>query len=91
MNLIRNLSKAYDGNSIEVRQRIINSIFPAKLIFNGKKYRTPCLNEVLNLLFSKVNGFGEVKKENVTISDNISYRLALISTQPSIMIRLKEI
>lgn len=58
--LLCNLSYYYKCVPIELKQKLIGSIFPEKLIFEEKKYRTTKMNEVLNLILSNNNGFGDM-------------------------------
>jgi hypothetical protein len=55
----------YSNAPLEVKQKIIGSIFPEKLLFENKTYRTSRLNEVIRLLTSNINDFEDVKKEKV--------------------------
>ena len=55
--LLTNLNYYYKNSPIELKQKMISSIFPEKLIFKEKKYRTTKLNEVINLILSNNNGY----------------------------------
>ena len=59
--LLSHLNKAYEGTTLEGRQKMLGSIFPDKLVFDGKKYRTPNPNELHGLLFNNSKGFEESK------------------------------
>ena len=61
--LLTNLSKRYLDLPVRYKKRIIGSIFPEKLIFDGTKYRTTRVNEVLSLMSSVTNKYKGVKKE----------------------------
>ena len=62
--LLKNLEKKYITAPIEIKQKIIGSIFPGKLTFNGKNYRTNRLNEVISLMTSKDRKFrADIKKQ----------------------------
>jgi site-specific DNA recombinase len=63
ISLIGNLvNSLYQIAPIEHKQKIVGSIFTAKLIFNGKNYRTTKLNEVIELFRRIDKGFGGKKK-----------------------------
>lgn len=62
-NLLRQLPKFFTGADLRAKQQIVGSIFPEKLIFEEKKYRTIRENEVLKLMCSPSKGSrGKVKK-----------------------------
>jgi len=48
---------------IEIQQKILSSIFPEKLTFSEKKYRTTKMNEVIASLFNNNKGFRECEKD----------------------------
>ena len=48
--LIIQFSKYYTNASNKVKQKIISSIFPQKLIFEGKHYRTYGINQFFEVL-----------------------------------------
>lgn len=49
-SLLKNIDSAYKRANLEIKQRIIGSIFPGKLIFEENKYRTTKVNEVVSLM-----------------------------------------
>lgn len=50
--LLSNLPNGYQDTSLEGKQKLISLIFPNKLTFDGKKYRTPVQSRVLQVLFN---------------------------------------
>ena len=72
LSLLHNLSGYYEKADLSVKQKIIGSIFPEKLTYSEKKYRTAKVNEVLLLLTNNINGLGEVKKEKAVKIDGLS-------------------
>lgn len=72
LSLLHNLPGYYEKADLSVKQKIIGSIFPEKLTYSEKKYRTTKMNEVLLLLTNNINGFGEVKKEKAVKIDGLS-------------------
>ena len=56
-SLLADLPSYYNGASIEVKQSIVGSIFPEKLVFDNNNYRTNRVNEVVGLLCSNDKGF----------------------------------
>ncbi len=55
-NVLLHLSKFYSDADIEVKQKIIRSIFPEKLEYFNREYRTNRLNEVFSLIASMNKG-----------------------------------
>jgi site-specific DNA recombinase len=61
INFISNLGKTYAESDLTVKSKLLSSIFPEKLVFDGKKCRTTRINELLwqTLLIDK--GFKKIK------------------------------
>ncbi len=72
LELLLNLDKYYIERDAVVKQRIVSSIFPEKLIFENRKYRTLKINRVIPLICnnSKLSKGG--KKGKHIISDMLS-------------------
>lgn len=64
---LSNLSKLYEGGTITQKQQIIGSIYPEKLIFDGFRYRTTRLNEIVRLIFTLDKGFSKIKTGKTTV------------------------
>ena len=63
--LINNLVMYVKDAPVEVKIKLIGSIFPEKVIFDGKQHRTKKLNRVLDLIYNETNelrGRGKKKK-----------------------------
>jgi len=56
------LEMIYESGSIEVKQRVIGSIYPEKLSFDGENIRTTRINEAIRLLYTMSKDFEENKK-----------------------------
>jgi site-specific DNA recombinase len=54
--LIQNLPQHYQEAAFDLKQKIVGSVFPEKLIFDGKTYRTASANSLIGLLFNDSNG-----------------------------------
>ncbi len=48
LSILTQLSYYYNHAPIHLKQKIIGSIFPEKLIFNGNKYRTTKVNSFIH-------------------------------------------
>ncbi|HEY4875431.1 MAG TPA: hypothetical protein VIH86_07650 [Puia sp.] len=68
----------YDRGPISDQRKIISSIFPGKLIFDGNEYRTIRTNEVVSLICSVGKAFSEIEKEK---KDDFSQMSARVSPQ----------
>ena len=64
ISLINNLVMYVRDAPLEVKIRLIGSIFPEKVQFDGKNYRTKKLNSVLDLIYQQTNELrGQHKKK----------------------------
>lgn len=63
-NLLSNLSESFKNADVELKQKIVCSIFPKKLTFDGKICRTPEINSAIPLIFRVGKGLGEKEKGN---------------------------
>ena len=50
LELMLNLDTYYTQRDTALKQRIVSSIFPEKLIFENNSYRTPKINSVVSLI-----------------------------------------
>ena len=64
INLISNLGSFFQSASCEVKTKLLGSIFPEKLLFDGKKYRTTSFNGMLNLIYQETKYLRGNKNEN---------------------------
>ncbi len=64
MLLINNLDKYIRDAPVEVKLKLIGSIFDGKIEFDGKTYRTDSYNKVLDLIYQQTNELRGVRKEN---------------------------
>ena len=66
VNLINNLTKIMSDAPVEIKCKLIGSIFSGKIKFDGENYRTTEYNKVLDLIFQETNklrGNGNEKGE----------------------------
>ena len=61
--LLQNLPQYYVSASLPVKQKIIGSIYPEKIIFENNTYRTTNMNEAVTLICKPVKGCGVSKKK----------------------------
>lgn len=72
-SLIQNLDKYYEEANLEVKQKIVGSIFPNKLIYVNKKYRTKEDSPILSLMGLNINGLGAKEKDFPEMISEKSY------------------
>ncbi len=66
LNFFTNLTAAYENATIHLKHKIVGSIFPELIKFDGEKCRTPKINSVLELFSSFNGGLGENEKGQLT-------------------------
>ena len=86
LQLLKNLDKYYLEKDTAIKQRIISSMFPSKLIFENRKYRTPEINSLIPLICKQSKVFQGTKKrkhaENSVLSLGVDpERIELSSKQ----------
>ena len=64
MSLINNMDKYIRDAPVEVKIKLIGSIFDGKIEFDGKSYRTNSYNKVLDLIYQQTSELKGGKKEN---------------------------
>ena len=50
VGILSNIGRIYKNAELTDKRRIVSSIFPENLVFDGEKCRTPRINEVLRLI-----------------------------------------
>ena len=63
VNIINNLTNIMRDGSVEMKIKVLGSMFPEKIEFDGKKYRTKSYNKVLDLIYQQTNELRGDKKE----------------------------
>ena len=69
VNIIANLSLFMKDAPVKVKCKLLSSMFPQKIEFDGEKYRTTEYNQVLDLIFQETNklrGYEEKESERPT-------------------------
>ena len=70
-DLLVRLKELYHAADVEIKGRILGSIWPEKLAFDGKSFRTIRQNEVIMLLTNNGKGFSRsIKKRAAQIGDS---------------------
>ncbi len=70
--LLSNLSEFYMNANVEIKQKLLGSIFPAKLHFRENSYRTTPLNSSLALIPQKNKGLENEKTGQILFEESLS-------------------
>jgi len=62
LTILRNLDQFYLNATLSEKQLIIGSVFPEKLIFEKKQFRTERMKEALSLMSLKSNDLEQKKR-----------------------------
>lgn len=82
--LLSNLSGFYMNASIEIKQKLLGSIFPAKLHFRKNSYRTTPLNPALALILQKNKGLENEKTGQTIFKERLSGELPMTGLEPAL-------
>ncbi len=55
------MDQYFEKATLEIKQKIIGSMFPEKIVFGNNQYRTKRVNEVIGLILMKDNALGAKK------------------------------
>lgn len=77
MNILTDLDYYFEEASLEIKRKLLGSIFPGKLTFEDGKYRTDGLNPALAPILQKNKGVEKEKTGNIVISENVSGELPM--------------
>ena len=73
VNIIANLRNFMLDAPVKVKCKILSSMFPQKIEFDGEKYRTQSYNQVLDLIFQETNKLRGYEKKESEKSDVVSH------------------
>src|SRR5690606_25654981 len=82
LKYIENIPKMYSEGEINTRRGIIGSIFPEKLEFDGKTYRTSRINVIANYIFQINNELALKKNRTNEIDFHLSCLVAKTGVEP---------
>ena len=71
LNLLKNLCNSYKNSSVGLKQELIGSIFPEKLVFDGNKCRTQKINQAILLIISIGKAFRKNKSEQLPFNKQL--------------------
>ena len=70
ISLISNMPKYIEDAPVDIKMKLVSSMFPQKLHFDGKSYRTDHFNEVLSLIYQQTNILRGTKTKNSSDCSN---------------------
>lgn len=82
LSLLTQLPECYAESPLEIKQKIVSSIFPEKLVFEDGGYRTSPMNEALALLVKNNAGLRKRKKGKLQDSCKQSLKVARTGIEP---------
>ena len=62
ISLLANLEQVFREAPVDVKVKLLGSMFPEKIEFDGNNYRTTSYNKVLDLIYQQTNELQEPKK-----------------------------
>jgi site-specific DNA recombinase len=84
MNILANLDHYFDKASLEIKKKLLGSVFPLKLTFEDGKYRTDALNSALALILQKNKDLKKERPENSIISEKVSGDVPKAGLEPAL-------
>jgi site-specific DNA recombinase len=80
--LLTNLDFHYENAPLEIKHKLVGSIFPEKLIYSNNNYRTTKSNSFVSLITSKSKELKRIKNKKATISSGLSNLAPLLGLEP---------
>ena len=82
VNTLCKLDELYENGTIIEKRKIISSIYPEKLIFDGNEYRTSRLNDAVRLIYMLDKGFADIKNRKEGENSLLSGEVVLTGIEP---------
>ena len=73
LKLMQNLEIFFEQSDVNIKNKLLSSIFDEKIEFDGKKYRTPKFKEGFGFIYQKISELQGVKKEKGDKLSNVSH------------------
>ena len=83
ISLLSNLNGFYMDASVEIKQKLLGSIFPAKLHFRDDSYRTTPINPALSLILQKNKGLEKEKTGQVLTQETLPGDVPMAGLEPA--------
>ena len=82
LTFLANMKEYYVNAGLDVKQKIVGSIFPEKIIFFENKYRTTKTNGLLSLITTNINTLGGIKIEKAIPKNGLSTYAPSLGLEP---------
>ena len=83
VNIINNLTNIMRDGSVEMKIKVLGSMFPEKIEFDGIKYRTKSYNKVLDLIYQQTNELRGDEKEKGERQKSFSNSVPRAGVEPA--------
>ncbi|MDR1553831.1 MAG: recombinase family protein, partial [Prevotellaceae bacterium] len=83
MLLINSIDKYMRDAKVEVKCKLIGSMFPEKITFDGKSYQTNAYNSVLNLIYQQTKQLQGTKKKKGGTFESSSNSVPGVGLEPT--------
>ncbi len=80
---LSNLNQLFDNADVMKKRKIIGSIFPEKLVFDGECFRTARVNEAVQLIFNVDKAFAKNKNGQIEEKFDLSSKVPRNGFEPS--------
>ena len=81
LKLIQNLETLFEQGNVNIKNKLMSSIFEEKIEFDGKRYRTPKFTQGFGFIYQKINELQELKKEKGDKLSNVSHLVLEVGVQ----------
>ena len=83
LKLIQNLETLFELSNVNIKNKLLSSIFKEKIVFDGIKYRTPILKEGIGFIYSKINELERFKNKKGDKLSNVSRLVQKAGLEPA--------
>jgi site-specific DNA recombinase len=77
LKLLQNLETLFEQGNVNIKDKLMSSIFEDKIEFDGQKYRTPKFKEGFGFIYQKINELQGLKKQKGDNFSDISHLVPL--------------
>lgn len=84
ISLLTHMDIYFQMTSLEVKRKMLGSIFPRKLIFQDGKYRTERMNSTLTLILQKTRELQNEKTGQILFEESLSGELPMAGLEPAL-------
>jgi site-specific DNA recombinase len=83
LKLMQNLETLFELSNVNIKNKLLSSIFEEKIEFDGVKYRTPILKEGIGFIYSKINELESFKNKKGDKLSNVSRLVQKAGLEPA--------